>query len=157
MMTDEPVSIHVESEHIYNICVFVGFISAVWQSSCGLMPYFLAYDLCCVRICRLMPSSPRKTSSSRSASSWTPARELGLALPPGGQNHHLQLHCRLTHIYTPQLVAHTHTHACDNSFCKARPLGKLAPVHFTSSSFTVNTSPINQLCLSLGIEPVCLS
>lgn len=24
----------------------------------------------------------------------------------------------------------------------ARPLGKLAPVHFTSSSFTVNTSPI---------------
>lgn len=77
----------------------------------------------CVCICRLTPSSPRKTSLNRSASSWTPARELGLALPPGGKKHHLQLHCRLARIYTLQFVAHTHVG--DYSFCMARLLGKL--------------------------------
>lgn len=55
-----------------------------------------------------MPSSPQKMSLSRSASSWTPARELGLALPPGGQNHHLQLHADWLTLHTT--VHHTHTH-----------------------------------------------
>lgn len=62
----------------------------------------------CVRVCRLMPSSPQKMSLSRSASSWTPARALGLALPPGGQNHHLQLHRRLT-LITHHSSSHAHT------------------------------------------------
>lgn len=125
----------------------------LWVDALLFSLWFLTAVLC-VLICRLMPSSPRKTSLSRSASSWTPARELGLTLPPGGKKHHLQLHCWLTHIYALQFVAHTHV--CDYSFCMARLLGKLPASNwrlfiFTQSLFTVNTRPINQQCLSLGI------
>ncbi len=116
----------------------------LWVDALLFSFWFLTAVLC-VRECRLMPSSPQKMSLSRSASSWTPARELGLALPPGGQNHHLQLHCSLT-LITHHSLSHTHTltHTCDYSFCMAHLLGKLPTATGAYSFHTIVVHCKNQ-------------
>lgn len=104
----------------------------LWVDALLFSLWFLTAVLC-VLICRLMPSSPRKTSLSRSASSWTPARELGLTLPPGGKktsptaslltNSHLRTTVRRTHARLwLQLLYGTSTWKTTSQ--------QLAPVHF---------------------------
>lgn len=147
-------------EHIQNICVFVGFISAVSSSPVGWCPTF---PLMMMSNSRVMCAYVDWCRAAPGRRLWADLPRLGLPLESLGS------HCPLedktiTYSFTAdwltltqQFVSRAHTHACDYSFCMARTLGKTGTCSFHITSFTVNTSPINHLCLSLGIEPVCFS